>query len=82
MQVSVGCRWLHASEKQPPLVFERGLDQPPLTAMPKAEEVRWSLEFRKVNFSYQQRGVEILKDLSFQVHQGEFLGNLLKRWGF
>ena len=47
--------------------------------MPRAEEVKWSLEFRKVNFSYQQRGVEILKDLSFQVHQGEFLGHLAAR---
>lgn len=53
-----------------------GLDRPPLGSMPKAGEVKWSLEFRKVNFSYQQRGVEILKDLSFQVHQGEFLGIL------
>jgi len=41
--------------------------------MPKT--ISWSLEFRKVHFSYQQRGVEILKDLSFQVHQGEFLGH-------
>ena len=42
--------------------------------MPKS--ISWSLEFQKVDFSYQQRGVEILKDLSFQVHQGEFLGHL------
>ena len=51
-----------------------GLENPPLTSMPKT--ISWSLEFQKVHFSYQQRGVEILKDLSFQVHQGEFLGHL------
>ena len=46
--------------------------------MPQPDEVSWSLEFRKVNFAYQQRQVEILKDLSFQVHQGEFLGHSAK----
>lgn len=32
---------------------------------------------RQVTFSYQQRGVEVLKGLSFQVREGEFLGPLV-----
>ncbi|CAK9014252.1 unnamed protein product [Durusdinium trenchii] len=43
---------------------------------------RWDLDWSgaetdQVTFSYQQRGVEVLKGLSFQVREGEFLGPLV-----
>ncbi|CAK9009226.1 unnamed protein product [Durusdinium trenchii] len=53
-----------------------GLDHSPWSSMPKPEDVRWTLDFQEVTFSYQQRGVEVLKGLSFQVREGEFLGIL------
>lgn len=54
-----------------------GLDNPPLSQMPDPALVEWRVTFKGVSFMYPQRpGVWVLRDLSFDVKDGEFLGIL------
>jgi ABC-type multidrug transport system fused ATPase/permease subunit len=84
------CQWLHAnvvtfeSDVLEPVaelleVFELvpriGLDSPPLSSMPPAETLEWSIRFEHVQFSYPARPrARILREITFEAEAGKMLG--------